>query len=147
MNGYWSASVVALAGALVVGALPRLRRYGRLRDAIWLALGLAILANSRPYEGFILGVAAATELIIWLSGARRPLLSIVFRRVVMPMVVILGIAASGDRILLLSRHRKSLSHDLPGQSRTIFASALLPVAGASTGTCLSPSHDARVLQA
>src|SRR6202049_3433063 len=75
MNGYWSASVVALAGALVVGALPRLQRYAKLRDAVWLALGLAILANSRPYEGFILGLAVAIALIIWLTGPRRPELS------------------------------------------------------------------------
>src|ERR1700674_1913914 len=40
MNGYWSASIVALGGALVVGALPRRAKF---RDAMWLAVGLAIL--------------------------------------------------------------------------------------------------------
>jgi hypothetical protein len=93
MNGYWSASVVALAGALVVGALPRLQRHIRPRDAVCLALGLAILANSRPYEGFILGLAVAIALIIWLIGSRRPELSIVFRRVVVPLIVILAATA------------------------------------------------------
>jgi hypothetical protein len=90
MNGYWSASVVALAGALVVGSLPRLQRHTRARDAVWLALGLAILANSRPYEGFILGLAVAIALIIWLIGPRRPAPSVVFRRVVVPLAVILA---------------------------------------------------------
>ncbi len=93
MNGYWSASVVALAGALVLGALPRLQRHARLRDAIWLALGLAILANSRPYEGFILGLAAATALVMWLAGPQRPELSVGLRRVALPLIVILGITA------------------------------------------------------
>jgi hypothetical protein len=54
MNGYWSASIVALGGALVIGALPRVKKHARTRDAVILALGLAILANTRPYEGFIL---------------------------------------------------------------------------------------------
>ncbi len=94
MNGYWSASVVALGGALVVGALPRLQRKAKVRDAVWLALGLVILADSRPYEGFILGLAAAIALLLWLAGPRRPRLSVVFRRVVAPIVLLLALAAA-----------------------------------------------------
>ncbi len=93
MNGYWSASVVALGGALVLGAVPRLPRRTRLRDAVWLAVGLAILANSRPYEGLILGLAAATALATWLARTRRPILAIVLRQVV-PVTVILLLAAA-----------------------------------------------------
>jgi hypothetical protein len=93
MNGYWSASVVALAGALVLGALPRLRRHPRLRDAAWLALGLAILANSRPYEGLVLGLTAAAFLMVWLARARRPRLSMVLTRVFLPLSVILAATA------------------------------------------------------
>ena len=48
-------------GALVVGALPRLRRQAGCEMQFGWLLGLAILANSRPYEGFLLGVAAAIE--------------------------------------------------------------------------------------
>ncbi len=93
MNGYWSASVVALGGALVLGALPRLRRRAKVRDAACLALGLAILANSRPYEGMILGVAVAIALAIWLARSRRPIFVIVLRQVV-PIMVILAVAAA-----------------------------------------------------
>jgi hypothetical protein len=91
MNGYWSASIVALAGALVVGALPRLKSQPKLRAAAWLAVGLAILANSRPYEGLLLGIAAAICLLRWLAGPRRPGFSVAMRKVVAPVVVILAI--------------------------------------------------------
>src|SRR5271165_800916 len=40
VNGYWSASVVALGGALLVGALPRIQKHSRARDAILMSLGL-----------------------------------------------------------------------------------------------------------
>src|SRR5712691_8560697 len=49
MNGYWSGSVVALGGALVLGSWPRIKKHARATDAILMAIGLAILANSRPY--------------------------------------------------------------------------------------------------
>ena len=68
INGYWCGSVTALGGALVLGALPRLKRRARVRDAIWMALGLAILANTRPYEGLILGATVAVAMAAWLIG-------------------------------------------------------------------------------
>ncbi len=78
---------------MVLGALPRLQRRAKVRDAAWLALGLAILANSRPYEGFILGIAVATSLVVWFAGSRRPDFSMAMRHVVLPVIVILGVTA------------------------------------------------------
>jgi len=51
MNSYWGGSVIALGGALVLGALPRILRRQRLSDAILYALGCCLLAANRPYEG------------------------------------------------------------------------------------------------
>ena len=93
MNGYWSASIVAFGGALVVGALPRLQRRPKIRDAVWLAVGLAVLANSRPYEGLLLGASAAIFLAIWLAGPKRPAFSIMIPKLVAPVLVILAITA------------------------------------------------------
>jgi hypothetical protein len=47
MDGYWSTSVVALGGLLVLGAMPRLKKRLRTRDGVALALGLLILVNPK----------------------------------------------------------------------------------------------------
>jgi hypothetical protein len=93
MNGYWCASVVALGGALVLGALPRLRCRPQVRDALWMGIGLAILANGRPYEGLVLSLTVAASMLAWLIGPRRPRVSITLTRVIAPIALVLAIAA------------------------------------------------------
>jgi hypothetical protein len=93
VNGYWCASVTALGGALVLGALPRLRRHVRMRDAIWMALGLAILANTRPYEGLVLAATVAVTMAVWLTGPLRPKPPTVLSRVLAPIALILAVTA------------------------------------------------------
>src|SRR5947207_2839096 len=71
-NSYWGGAVAAIGGALVLGALPRIIRRQRVRDAILMALGVGVLANSRPYEGLILSLSVAGALLLWLMGKRGP---------------------------------------------------------------------------
>jgi len=103
MNTYWCASIAALAGALVLGAWPRLRKRASPRNAVVLALGLVILANSRPYEGFVFAIPLAFAMLFWLAGRNRPPLQLSLPRVVLPVVVtlLLGGLATGwyyDRV-------------------------------------------------
>src|SRR5207247_306036 len=53
--------------------------------------GLAILATSRPYEGLVFGLPVAIALFAWMLGRNHPCLDISVRRVVLPLVVLLGV--------------------------------------------------------
>jgi len=95
MNSYWGGAAAALGGALVLGALPRIAKCGRVRDAILLGLGVAILANSRPYEGFLFCIPAGVSLLWWLIGktkARQPL-RVRLQNVLAPLALVLVLTA------------------------------------------------------
>ena len=93
MNTYWCASVAALGGALVLGAWPRLHRRIRVRDSVLMGLGFVILANSRPYEGFVFGLPVAAAMLWWLIGKKRPPVKLALLRIALPLLIILGCGA------------------------------------------------------
>jgi hypothetical protein len=66
INSYWGGAIGAIGGALLLGSLARILRKPRTRDALLFAFGLAILANSRPYEGFLFSLPAGLYLLWWL---------------------------------------------------------------------------------
>lgn len=93
MNSYWCPALAATGGVLVLGAIPRLRNRPRVREGILLALGLAMMANSRPYEGFVFSIAVAVGVLVWLRGRRLPPWRRLFWRAFVPAACVLIIAA------------------------------------------------------
>lgn len=84
-QGYWGGAVAATGGALVFGALPRILAHGRTRDALWMAFGLSLLANCRPFEGAVVSLAAAVPLARWVFDDFQPRV----RRVALPISAVL----------------------------------------------------------
>ncbi|HTZ99640.1 MAG TPA: hypothetical protein VMB02_04860 [Candidatus Aquilonibacter sp.] len=94
MNSYWGGAVAAIGGALVVGALPRMMRFHRVRDAFWMGLGVAILANSRPFEGLIFCIPVCIALLVWLFRSRSPAWRVTSVRIVLPVCAMLAVTAA-----------------------------------------------------
>jgi hypothetical protein len=94
MNGYFSASLPALGGVLVLGALPRIQRSASVRDALRMGLGLAILANTRPYEGFVFSLPIAAVLLTWMISQKRLPTSIIVSHALLPLVLLLGVTGA-----------------------------------------------------
>src|ERR1700676_4473743 len=90
MNSYFGTSLPALGGVLVLGALPRIQLHARLRDAVLMGVGLPILANTRPFEGFVFSLPIAAAMLVWLMKPKRIPAATVLRRVVLPLILILG---------------------------------------------------------
>jgi len=92
-NSYLGGAVAALGGALVLGALPRIKRHGHPSDSVLMGLGLALLANSRPHEGLFFALPIAGALLLWIFRRCGANLWQSLRQVVFPVAGILLVTA------------------------------------------------------
>ena len=88
VNSYMLGAVTATGGALVLGALPRIIRAPRVFQTILFALGIALLANSRPYEGAVLA-ATAILIILYRLLQRRTASRVLITRVIAPLLLVM----------------------------------------------------------
>ena len=85
---YWGGSVGVVGGLLVLGAAGRIMSRGPMRwtTGVVLGAGLLVLANSRPFEGFVLSVLLAAATIIALIRRPPPRR---FARLIVPALIVL----------------------------------------------------------
>ncbi len=121
-QSYWGGTVAAVAGALVFGALPRLLRRPLSGlcspprspprgPGLVMVAGLAILANSRPYEGLLVSLPVLA--VLGVRALRDPRM----RRALLPGAMVLVLA--GAAMLIYNQRITGDPFLLPHQAHTI----------------------------
>lgn len=85
-NSYLGGAVASLGGALLFASLARIRKKPSASCFVLYAVGLLLLANSRPYEGFVFSVVPTVVLFWWMLKQSEPKKMV---RLVAPAVVLL----------------------------------------------------------
>lgn len=93
-QSYWGGAVPMTGGALLYGAWARLRRAPRRSAALLMALGVAILANSRPFEGMVACIPVGASLLLRWITARKASRWLWFRDVAVPAAIVFAIVGS-----------------------------------------------------
>jgi hypothetical protein len=93
-QSYWGGAVAATGGALVLGGVRRLVREPRVLHSLLTGVGLAILANSRPYEGLLVSLPAGIVLFVSLVGKRGSVLRAAVGQMVLPLLIIISLTAT-----------------------------------------------------
>ena len=72
VNSYFGAGGIAgVGGALVLGAFPRIKRSPKFIYFLFMAIGMVLMATSRPYEGILLCIPVVFALGYWLLHAEN----------------------------------------------------------------------------
>ena len=89
VDSYYNGGVAMIGAALVFGAYPRIVHFGRAPDALLMGVGAAILAYTRPVEGFIFCVPIAIALSAKLIFKRFSDPHLSLRRFLLPIAAVL----------------------------------------------------------
>lgn len=90
---YWGGAVAMLGGALFFGGILRSRLEVKLSSTMLLCIGLIVLANSRPFESFVLFVISIPMLIkIALRNSAEKGGAATFKTFILPIAVLGGMA-------------------------------------------------------
>ncbi len=93
-QSYWGGMVAAAGGALFFGGFRRIFKNLSISSTMFMLLGGIVLVNSRPFEGTVTMLPALFVLLIWLLRDRRKSFAQKFSKIILPGVLITGIALS-----------------------------------------------------
>jgi len=91
-ESYWGGTGAAIGGTLLIGSLPAMIHRPSARSSIPAGIGIALLANSRPFEGLVLALLClgyAAWSIIRRGPAASDWLRDLSRGIVAPLVIVL----------------------------------------------------------
>ena len=89
---YWGGCLALAAGALAIGGFRRVMNGPRVRDALMMAAGIALLLYTRPYEGGVLTLLLGGVMLVAAFRKKIALRDLVLR-VVLPCAAVLCVAA------------------------------------------------------
>jgi len=92
INSYWGGAVAAIGGALLLGSYPRLRRQLSWQQGVVFVIGLVLLANSRPFEGFLFALPFILAVLWLLVRSTMPRHQLV--RILLPGLLLLAVAST-----------------------------------------------------
>jgi hypothetical protein len=95
INSYMGGSATALAGALALGALPRLMKTGKPVWSFVLASGLGFISFIRPFESVLYAFALGAVLVVWLARTGWKTYSNPWLGFVVPILAVAALTAGG----------------------------------------------------
>ena len=94
-ESYWGGAGAAIGGALLIGSLPRLIRRPKFSTGLLTAVGIALLAVSRPFEGFLLTTLCLSYLgVHFLRSASNAVRSAGVRSIAAPIAIVMFLTGS-----------------------------------------------------
>jgi hypothetical protein len=89
VSSYYGGAVSAIGGALMLGAIPRILLHRRVRDTLLFAVGIGLLANSRPFEGLVFSAVVISVPAFYLLKRRKPSGLHLFAKIAAPVALVL----------------------------------------------------------
>ncbi len=87
-ENYLGEGIFVLGGVLVLGAIPRIIKKLSIRASVWLGIGAALLATTRPFEGAVFVTGVGLGGIYWAFQKGIPA-STLLKRVALPAALVL----------------------------------------------------------